>query len=445
VAARAALFLLSRLLDVEKNKLAGDYLREFLNLDLAVLRQMELHRHILAGNRLGAFRLISLLTSTTDRKATRLSVEQLITDQDALRHYLRWAERNNQQVVNYDSEEKAKILKSLDLQDEGAEDAQIASASFAELVKVATEAAEAFSGHVSMSVSSSSLSDTTSTPASTVSNPSRTRSNRTSDSKNTSATASLDSSNVPGRWRAVQVMDSLPWHVEPSWSEQDPRANTLSPFALRQSPPEEKTSDSGLDQIHVAYRKLTETDIVQMVVTCRMPFPPAVIASLLRDLRRRREWDLKFVRGRRLGVLSEHSDIVRLVFKSFSSPYKYRDFCLLRAARVEADGTHLLVARSIVNRTGPHEHKSPKENKDNVRAVLLASGYILTPTAEGHTKFTFVAQMDKESVLIVSPDLLGETNELRESILQIQACLERDQAAAAATAAATTDNGVIPE
>ncbi len=38
---------------------------------------------------------------------------------------------------------------------------------------------------------------------------------------------------------------------------------------------------------------------------------------------------------------------------------------------------------------------------------------------------TFVAQMDREAVLIVSPDLLGETNELRQSILNIRHVLQQ--------------------
>ena len=41
-------------------------------------------------------------------------------------------------------------------------------------------------------------------------------------------------------------------------------------------------------------------------------------------------------------------------------------------------------------------------------------------------QLTFVTQMDRESVLIFSPDLLGETNELRQSFNNIKACLARD-------------------
>ena len=88
--------------------------------------------------------------------------------------------------------------------------------------------------------------------------------------------------------------------------------------------------------------------------------------------------------------------------------------------------------------------------KDNVRAVLYPTGYILVPlrdqavdvyplpgsapSAPIHSvselgsacMLTFVTQMDRESVLIVSPDLLGETNELRQTFNNIKACLARD-------------------
>lgn len=77
--------------------------------------------------------------------------------------------------------------------------------------------------------------------------------------------------------------------------------------------------------------------------------------------------------------------------------------------------------------------------KDNVRAVLFPTGYILSPlqgqTVDIHHSngtvtsstdaclLTFIAQFDREGVLIVSPDLLGETNELRQTISNIKIAL----------------------
>ncbi len=54
VASRAALYLLCRLLDVEKNKDAQLFVDQFVSLEVNVLRKMQLHLHILSerGNRL---------------------------------------------------------------------------------------------------------------------------------------------------------------------------------------------------------------------------------------------------------------------------------------------------------------------------------------------------------------------------------------------------------
>jgi hypothetical protein len=88
--------------------------------------------------------------------------------------------------------------------------------------------------------------------------------------------------------------------------------------------------------------------------------------------------------------------------------------------------------------------------KDNVRAVLYPSGYILTPLRDQEVEvhgvpgphgvqqplinnafgnscqLTFIAQLDRESVLILSPDLLGESNELRHTFTNLRACLQRE-------------------
>ena len=63
VASRAALDLLCRLLDVEKNKDAQSFLDAFTHSDKQSLKSLQLHLHILSdrGNRAGAFRLVSIL------------------------------------------------------------------------------------------------------------------------------------------------------------------------------------------------------------------------------------------------------------------------------------------------------------------------------------------------------------------------------------------------
>ena len=50
------------------------------------------------------------------------------------------------------------------------------------------------------------------------------------------------------------------------------------------------------------------------------------------------------------------------------------------------------------------------------------------------TYLEFVAQLDKDGVLIVSPDLLGETNEIRMAVLNIKNILQLEKNKAASTA-----------
>ena len=102
------------------------------------------------------------------------------------------------------------------------------------------------------------------------------------------------------------------------------------------------------------------------------------------------------------------------------------------------NGGMIFGTRSVIHTAGP-------EFKDNVRAVLYPSGYVLLPLLDQPVEvhqtsgpallvsdagcacaLTFITQMDRESVLIVSPDLLGETNELRQTFNNIKTCLARE-------------------
>ena len=78
------------------------------------------------------------------------------------------------------------------------------------------------------------------------------------------------------------------------------------------------------------------------------------------------------MQGKVLQKIDKSSDVVHMVFKSHSSPYKYRDFVLFRSSHKIDGGGKLLACRSVI-------HPQGSESKDNVRAVLFPSGYIITP------------------------------------------------------------------
>jgi len=377
VASRAALNLLCRLLDIEKNKDAQLFLDQFVALDPSVLKQMKLALHILhkRGNRLGAFRIVSILTSqrtpadASDRSLPELTVDQIISDLYAKQEYHRWAERKTAQVSTFRESPSDKIsLPNLTDQNHKL----TVQKSFEELVKIAQ---------------------------------------------------------LQTGWRRALLMG------------------------------EEKDSSGSPDdhnRVSIYYQKDPAQNVVIIKVATIVRFSVDVVASFVKDLKRQKEWDLKFHRGTRLAKLDNNTDVVHMVYKSFSSPYKYRDFVLLRSMSKLENGGYVLVARSVT-------HPSTPEQKGCVHAVLSPSGYILTPLAKvkglplcpmkdrcvlkdaSHMSrythkaglqdtsdrclFTFVAQLDREGILIISPDLLGETNELRDSINNIKECLRHDHIA----------------
>jgi len=240
---------------------------------------------------------------------------------------------------------------------------------------------------------------------------------------------------------------------------------------------EEKEGPSGIpgddhNRVSIYYQKDPSQNIVTIKIATIIRFSVDVVANFVKDLKRQKEWDLKFHRGSRLAKFDANSDVVHMVFKSFSSPYKYRDFVLLRSMSKLENGGYVLVSRSVI-------HPLTPEQKGCVHAVLFPSGYILTPLGkvkglplcpmkdrcvlkdQAHMSryshkaglqdtterclFTFVAQLDREGVLIISPDLLGETTELRDSINNIKECLRHDHLARNGGAAGSEDeSGLTP-
>jgi len=376
VASRAALYLLCRLLDVEKNKDAQLFLDEFVNLDVPVLKKMNLHTHIASerGNRLGAFRIVSILRDHGIKTNNpELSVESIVADMFARQEYNKWSDRKTAQVTTHQHVPQEKIKSPL------------------------TEA-----GHKSVAA-------------------------------NACKELQKVAQNQSG-WRQISQVGGM--------TEED----------------DKKLPASGADErvtitYYTTHKEDSYKDIVVVKVTTVIRSGVDKVAALLRDLKRQKEWDLKFHKGRQLAKLDQTSDVAHMVYKSWSSPYKYRDFILLRSCTSLENGVQVLVAKSISHPLGP-------EFKGNLRAVLLPTGFVLTPL-ERQTPFplcpmqekcvlkdashlsryshhpglheetdrcllTFVAQMDREGVLILSPDLLGETTELRDSIGNIKECLRQD-------------------
>jgi len=159
------------------------------------------------------------------------------------------------------------------------------------------------------------------------------------------------------------------------------------------------------------------------------------VMKLLLDTKRTKDWNVKHHRSQLVHSISSKLDLIHEVFKGFSSPYKYRDFALLRTWDELPNGGRVIAHRSIMTQKIP-------EQKDLRRAVLLPTGYLLEPLAAREssqetkddvdppppevTEITFIAQMTRESVLLVTPDLLGETTELIDSMKNINKVLTKE-------------------
>jgi len=323
VASRAALYLLCRLLDVEKNKDATTYLDQFCCMKSAVLSKMNLHLHILSerGNRLGAFKIVQVLLSAHPEASF---LECVVADAWARQEYFRWAERKTDTATPYGKEPEDFVLKSVSLADVPYR--KVAKEMFQDIYKVAKSEVD---------------------------------------------------------WRSVKF----------SGDPEDPLA-----------------------KVAIKYKKDVRKDMVIVFASMVMTYNVDEVADIITDMTMREYWDTKFHSGKVLEKKDKHSDVVQLVFKSFSSPYKYRDLCLLRSDTKLENGGRLLATRSVL-------HPAAPECKDNVRAVLFPTGYILSPMPNNSCLFTYIGQMDREAVLIISPDLLGESNELRQGFVNLMTVL----------------------
>jgi len=135
-------------------------------------------------------------------------------------------------------------------------------------------------------------------------------------------------------------------------------------------------------------------------------------------------WDKKLIDRKVVTQLDGDHFIMHEVYKSFNSPYKFRDFLVLRSFREQqlSDDTkkYFVVWSSITN------YKKMPESAEKLRCVLYPSGFEICPYNRGVTKksrIVFRLHLSSESVNIVTADLLGETDELFQSMVRISALI----------------------
>jgi len=434
VASRSALDLICRLLDVERNKDAHTYVEIFVGLGTSKLCRLNIRNHIdqERGSRLGAFRLLSVLR---ERMGTR-KVEEILGDDNARKQYFRWAERKRGHVAPIANKpQTSTLLKSVNLVDIPPK--KVARDAFKSILETAKgggwmEVRPIFKLHQN---GSSAINDDA---------------------------ATLQPQNDTKTQETVEKLTAEEGSVMVA-SSTAPKAGSGTAAGSASALPSKP-------MLKIEYK--IEREIVMVRTQCIMDFEISRITRLILDTSRRDRWDLKFHRGHVVARLGNSIDIVHYVFKSFSSPYKYRDFCLLRSWTELQNGGQLVVMRSVI-------HPRVPEQKDYIRAIFYPTGFLVVPAAtpspspmvsdvntssaaepskqdashesesgdhnggeksnnkkgggsgsESRSRcrslVTFVAQMDRDSVLLMSPDLLGETDELLVSIMNMQNVLRAE-------------------
>ena len=483
VAARAALHLLLRFVDVERNKDAQYFLDALLSLDLSLLKRLQLHQHIISerGNRLTAFRLLHCYRSALIAHRSSVmgggvsvdhSMQALIGDGWAVKEFYRWSERRVEGVVLGKGREGG----------EGEEEDSVPNLT---------------------QVSASSVIQQ----------------------------ATLD---------VLQL-----YRDEEGWREARLCEGVAEAEAAEVRLEYKRVAGAGLVGAAATGGGSKEGSIV-LRLQCVLGWSAEQVAAVVSDLGRRKEWDVKYHTHQVMGRVAlrardedaeraesgseaaeavvegsaeeegaEQATLLHYTYKSFASPYKYRDLLLLTALCKEdgvdsarpalsfqpaslaspslsstfsilspsaspaplaspmspplaspaahtaaaaiqptplaspALGSSALPASPdsvapsplLLHLLRSVTHPSLPESKHKRRAAFQSSGYLFHPLSASSCLLTLLLSCDKESVLIVSADLLGESMELRDSCARLRRLLQDTYGAGAGSGSGSSAGG----
>jgi len=136
-------------------------------------------------------------------------------------------------------------------------------------------------------------------------------------------------------------------------------------------------------------------------------------------------WNCKMIESKIEAKLDENHIITHETYKSLNSPYKFRDFVLLKCFVVDNSNNnknsnnanrYCIVFSSISN------YEPLPEVKDKIRCILLPSGFEIKKynNDNNQCQISYNCHMTSESILLFTPDLLGETDELFQSLIRIE-------------------------
>ena len=135
-------------------------------------------------------------------------------------------------------------------------------------------------------------------------------------------------------------------------------------------------------------------------------------------------WNKKLIDTKVIKRLDDDNFIMHEVFKSFNSPYKFRDFVILRTFKVQRLGKGSNKQYFILSSSLSNYDKVP-ETADKLRCIIYPSGFEIKPYNNISKRSQVEQRMHftSESVNIVTADLLGECDEMFQSLTRISSLI----------------------
>ncbi|KAG0414494.1 hypothetical protein HPB47_008337 [Ixodes persulcatus] len=139
-------------------------------------------------------------------------------------------------------------------------------------------------------------------------------------------------------------------------------------------------------EVELAFKKLGD-GLPLRLWRCAVEVEAPPVELLTRILRERHVWDNTLLKWRHIAKLDKQSEVIQYICSSMK-PQAPRDFCVLRAWRTElAKGSCALVELSV-------NHADATVLLRGVRAVVLASRYLIEPCGAGKSRVTHISRVD---------------------------------------------------
>ncbi|XP_042145954.1 rho GTPase-activating protein 7 isoform X1 [Ixodes scapularis] len=139
-------------------------------------------------------------------------------------------------------------------------------------------------------------------------------------------------------------------------------------------------------EVELAFKKLGD-GLPLRLWRCAVEVEAPPVELLTRILRERHVWDNTLLKWRHIAKLDKQSEVIQYICSSMK-PQAPRDFCVLRAWRTElAKGSCALVELSV-------NHTDATVLLRGVRAVVLASRYLIEPCGAGKSRVTHISRVD---------------------------------------------------